>query len=189
MPPVAISNIKDFVRAFAAILAITCGLYATTGGAVAYDLGAIGGKGGEAFDSRCRSKDALIGINLRSGTALDAVTAICIPVSKKFEWAGKAYEPTQYWGGSGGGYQKVACQPGYVVQKLTVYAMRWGDAAVVNSASIRCKNFLTFHEYDVAPRRAGKIIGSDSNNCDRGYANGIHGGYGNLVDRLGLSCR
>lgn len=180
---------RPFARTFAVLCVAACGLSAATGGALAYDLKAIGGPGGEPFEARCRPNDALIGIKLRSGTALDAVSAICMPVTKKYAWSGKSYEPTQYWGGNGGGYQKAACKRGYVVTKLKVYAMRWGDIMVVNSVSVRCRNYKTYHEYDITPRRAGTIIASATNDCGRGFATGIHGGYGNLVDRLGISCR
>lgn len=170
------------------LFAGACSLCSVTGDALAYDLQAIGGGGGEHFESRCRPGDALIGINVRSGTALDAVSAICMPVTKKYDWAGKSYQPTQYWGGHGGGHQKAVCKRGYVVGRLKVYAMRWGKIMVVNSISIRCKSYKTFHEYDITPRRAGTIVASASNDCKRGFATGLHGGYGNLVDRLGLAC-
>lgn len=188
MPAAVAAQSRKLASIFAVLCAAACGLSAVTGSALANDLNAIGGKGGEPFESRCRPNDALIGINLRSGTALDAVSAICRPLTKKYGWTGKSYEPTQYWGGNGGGRQKAVCKRDYVVGRLKVYVMRWGNIMVVNSISIRCKNYKTFHEYDITPRRAGTIIDSANNSCNRGFATGIHGGYGNLVDRLGLSC-
>jgi hypothetical protein len=126
---------------------------------------------------------------LRSGTALDAVTAICISLDEGWRnWSGKAYEPTQYWGGDGGGYQKVACKPGHTVKQLKVSAMMYGKLGVVNSVSIRCRNLQTGYEYDVAPTRAGTILGTQKQTCSRGIANGIHGAAGTFVDRIGIAC-
>jgi hypothetical protein len=86
----------------------------------------------------------MIGINMRSGTALDAIVAICIQIDgQRVEWVGQAYDAGDYAGGSGGQYQKIACDPGDVVMSLKVHAGPWGDLTVVKHISIVCRNLVS----------------------------------------------
>jgi hypothetical protein len=69
----------------------------------AWNTRTVGGLGGAPFRSECRPNDVVIGFNVRYGEAIDAIVPICIPLNpQRTEWAGEAYEPTQYFGGSGG---------------------------------------------------------------------------------------
>jgi hypothetical protein len=83
----------------ARILAVTAiflasTLFATVGRA--YDLGPLGGVGGGPFRSPCRPDDALIGVQIKYGTALDSITAVCRPLNaERTQWAGETYMPTQ----------------------------------------------------------------------------------------------
>lgn len=174
-----------------AMLAVTAGAALTAmTPAHAVDINSYGGQGGGSFRSPCRPGHALIGINMRAGMALDAVTAICMPLSAdRWEWGGQAYEPTQYWGGGGGGYQKIACQPGDVVRRMKVSAGPWGDIAVVKFLAIECEDLATDYSYKVAAPANGTVTGSKWIGC--GYnqiGTGIFGRSGMLVDRIGLSC-
>ncbi|MEZ5669277.1 MAG: hypothetical protein R3F55_17945 [Alphaproteobacteria bacterium] len=158
----------------------------------ARDVGPFGGGGGGNFRSECRPNDVLIGVNLRSGTALDAVVAICTPLNaERTEWAGGAYEPTQYWGGGGGGYQKVACQPGDVVQALSSSYGPWSELTIVKHISIQCRDLGSDYTYEVRPDQvAGTVVATDWAGCDAATetASGIFGGSGEYVDRIGLVC-
>lgn len=158
--------------------------------AEARNAGELGGFGGVPFTSECRPGHALIGVNLRSGTALDAIVAICIPLNgQRTEWEGQAYEPTQYWGGKGGRYKKAACQPGDVVKTLKVRAGPWDDLFIVKSIAIRCRDLGSDYEYDVVPDSAGTVTKKKSYQCDSGeIASGIYGQSGTLVDKVGLIC-
>lgn len=171
-------------------LAVGLGLGAVNEGR-AGDVGQYGGSGGGNFRSKCRGSDALIGINMRSGSALDAVVAICIPLTAdRKEWGGGAYEPTQYWGGGGGGYQKIACQPGDVVSQLRVSKGPWGDGTVVKHIRIECQDLGSDYVYEVAPGQiAGETNGTRWLTCpSNALGSGIYGRSGALVDKIGLAC-
>ncbi len=171
---------------FALGLVLTGAAHAAPG-----DAGSYGGNGGGSFRSQCRPPDALIGINMRSGTALDAVVAICIPLTPdRQEWAGQAYEPTQYWGGGGGGYQKIACQPGDVVRRLRVSRGPWGDLTVVKHIAIECEDLATDYTYKVVPGQTGGTVkGTRWIDCGEGEIGlGIYGRSGALIDKIGLQC-
>ncbi len=183
------NTIREHIMQKAAIaLSFGMGLGLLSTSALADDVGPYGGGGGGDFRSECRPGHALIGINLRSGTALDAVVAICIPLNQeKTEWGGEAYEPTQYWGGGGGGYQKAACNPGDVVTKLRVFRGPWNDIVVVKGFTITCKDLGSDYSYVVAPTSGGTVTGKNTMKCSE-IATGIHGGSGTMVDSLGLVC-
>ncbi len=112
------------------------------------DRGDSGGDGGSEFRSECRARagegvvkvrDVIIGFNMRSGKALDAIVPICIALNEQGnEWSGRAYEPTPYRGGGGGGYQKIACKPGYAVRHFHVYTGPWGDSKIVKHVRMTC---------------------------------------------------
>jgi hypothetical protein len=58
-------------------------------GIQAGDVGMFGGGGGEEFRSNCRANDVIVGLNTRSGKALDQLGIICIGLNaEKTEWAG-----------------------------------------------------------------------------------------------------
>ena len=174
-----------------AILATAVGLIlATATGANAREVGSYGGNGGGSYRSECRPPDALIGINLRSGRDLDAVVAICIPLNAEgTEWAGEAYEPTQYWGGGGGVYQKIACKPGDVVGALRV--SEGGEQQVIY-VQIQCWDLGSDYSYRVSPSQTGEednVTGTRWFKCESNeYGSGIYGRSGEFVDKIGLMC-
>lgn len=149
----------------------------------------MGGFGGGVFTSACRPGHALIGVNIRSGTALDAITAICVQLNaSQTEWEGQTYEPTQYWGGGGGGYQNAACQPGDVVNRFIVRAGPWDDLFIVKSIALECKDLGSNYTYDVVPNHAGTVTRTGRYTCDGDIPTGIYGKYGAFVDKVGLLC-
>lgn len=156
----------------------------------ARDIGALGGEGGAPFRLACRPGDVMIGFNMRSGSALDAIVPICIGLNpQKTEWGSPAYEASGYVGGNGGNYQKIACKVGYVVRHLHVYM----DAnKIVNHIRITCADLDSNPGdwHDVVPGQiGGQAIGDLRFNClDHEWGTGIYGRSGTLVDQLGLQC-
>lgn len=185
-------SMLKWTASFAGQLALAGALIASLPTAAgAKDVGAYGGDGGSDFRSECRPPDALIGINLRSGTGLDAVVAICIPLNaERTEWAGQAYEPTQYWGGGGGGYQKIACQPGDVVKRLRVSTGLWDNHIfIVKYIAIECKDLGSNYTYRVAQQNVNQgIVSTKWMDCKKRIGSGIYGWSGQMIDRIGLSC-
>ena len=179
-------------RTKCAILAAAVGLsLATATGGNAREAGSSGGNGGGFYRSECRPPDALIGINLRSGIVLDAVVAICIPLNaERTEWAGQAYEPTQYWGGGGGVYQKIACKPGDVVGALRVSKGPSGAGTVVIHVAIQCWDLGSDYSYEVLPSQTGGTVsGTRWFSCGSNeYGSGIYGRSGTFVDKIGFMC-
>lgn len=145
---------------------------------------------GAASNSPCRPRDGLVGIKYRAGTALDAVTAVCVPISaSRTEWAGNTYSPTQLWGGGGGGRGSIMCQNGDVIRRIKVHAGPWGDIAVVKYLTIECEDLATDYTYKVQMPTNGTVNSSDWIGCGAGrIGSGIYGKAGNLVDRVGLAC-
>ena len=163
----------------------------------ATDMGDIGGDGGTPFRSECRASasgmrsDVIIGFNMRSGTALDAIVPICIALNEQgTEWAGEAYEPTQYFGGGGGSYQKIACQPGDAVRHFHVYAGPWGNMPIVKHVRMTCQKLSSGLWYNVVPQQIGGTVNGDQRySCgNANWGTGIYGKSGAFIDRLGFVC-
>jgi hypothetical protein len=165
----------------------------------AHDIGDIGGTGGGSFRSQCRANqtgvivpgDVIIGFNMRSGAALDAIVPICISVNERgTEWKGEAYEPTPYIGGAGGGFQKIACQPGYAVRHLHVFAGPSANINIVKHIRMTCQKLDSGLWYDVSPNQiGGTVTGDQRYSCPAGeWGAGIYGKAGAFIDRLGFSC-
>ena len=138
------------------VFTVVCalGLVAMTPVAEARDVGELGGNGGVVFRAPCRTNDVLIGLNMRSGKALDAVAAICIPTNpQRTEWSGEAYEAAKddgsYYGGGGGDYQKIACNGNYAVTHLHVFID--GNGAV-NHVIITCRRLGGCSSMNTSPR-------------------------------------
>ena len=157
-------------------------------------MGEIGGGGGGPFDLFCGSDAVVIGFNMRSGTALDAINPICIRLNDQgTEWTGEAYEASlQYRGGPGGGYQKIACNPGDAVRHFHVYAGPWANSTVVKHVRMTCEDLGNpANWYNVVPQQiAGTVTMDQRFSCGDGYwAAGLYGRTGALVDRLGFACK
>ena len=148
----------------------------------ATDLGPLGGGGGGPFRSTCRPNDVMIGFNMRSGKALDAIVPICIGLNpERTEWANSAYEPSGYFGGNGGQYQKIDCQPGYAVRHLHVYMDNY---KIVNHIRMTCQDLNSGDWHNSVPGRIdGQAVGDVRFSCPDGeWGVGIHGRSGDLVE-------
>ena len=157
----------------------------------ARDIGALGGGGGAEFRSTCRPGDVMIGFNMRSGSALDAVVPICIGLNpQKTEWMGQAYQASAgLHGGGAGSFQKIDCRPGYAVRHLHVFM---DGNRMVNHIRMTCADLDSnpgdWHD-SVPGQIGGQAIGDVRFNCgDHEWGTGIFGRSGALVDQLGLQC-
>jgi hypothetical protein len=187
----AASLLKSIVST-AAVTAVvaTATLSGTAPSFAAKEEGSFGGKGGGRYDSPCRPRDGLVGIKYKAGTALDSITAVCVPISaSRTEWAGSTYTPTQQWGGGGGGRGTIMCQNGDVIRRIKVHAGPWGDIAVVKFLTIECEDLATDYTYKVQMPTNGTVNSSSWLGCSAGrIGSGIYGNAGMLVDRVGLAC-
>jgi hypothetical protein len=150
----------------------------------------LGGIGGGAYRSPCRPNDVLVGVYLKHGNAVDAITAICSPLNpQRTDWAGETYQPTQSWGGSGGGPKALRCQKGHAVHRLKVAQGPWGDTHVVKGVGLLCGDLDAAYYYDVVQGAQSTVSGNDEVKCKDGdWATGIFGNSGALVDSVGLLC-
>lgn len=184
------TKLASLAKSLAALAVVASATFSTTAPSLAKDMGVYGGSGGGRFDSPCRPRDGLVGIKYRSGTALDAVTAVCVPINAaRTEWAGSTYSPTQMWGGGGGGRGTLMCQNGDVIRRLRVSAGPWGDIAVVKFLGIECEDLATDYTYRVQASNSGTVTGTSWIKCGGGrIGSGIYGRSGALVDAIGLKC-
>jgi hypothetical protein len=118
--------------------AFALAIFALVSSSDARDPGQWGGHGGVAFQAFCNANDVLIGLSLRGGTSIDAIVPMCTPLnSRRTEWTGIAYEIRSpnggYFGGPGGEYFKVACDPGDAVHQLGVAWGPWSDPTIVKT--------------------------------------------------------
>jgi hypothetical protein len=152
----------------------------------ARDVGEFGGYDGNMFREPCRSGDVLIGLSMMTGKALDRVNPICIDITPQRTWTGEAYEGN-WAGGSGGGYQKIACEPGHAVTHITV----WQDHnGAINHVALICQDLNSDYWYDVLPQQVGgEAISDQQLSCGPGeYGSGIYGKAHDLVTSLGFMC-
>jgi hypothetical protein len=90
-------------------------------------LESAGGSGGAGFRSVCKPGDVVVGFDVKYGNALDAITPLCVPLNpQRTEWAGRRYQATRYFGGSGGSRYRLECQPGDALRQLQVWTGPWG---------------------------------------------------------------
>jgi hypothetical protein len=165
----------------------------------ARDIGTVGGTGGNEFYAACRPNDVVIGFNMRTGEAINAIVPICIALNpQRTEWTGQAYEANPpgtpggtYWGGPDGNYQKIACNPGDAVRHFHVLAGPLGNIVVTKEVRMTCQDLNSGHWYDVFPSQlAGSAVNMDQRfSCGADeWGTGIYGRIGSLVDRLGFTC-
>jgi hypothetical protein len=159
----------------------------------ANDLGPVGGNGGSTFVSECRPNDAVVALSMRSGTAVDAVRVVCAPLNEeKTRWAAPTtYSPTDFFGGTGGGPQLIACQRNDAIVAVHVYTGHAGIPYVVTHVSITCANLAApANTYVVVPQQVAGLVDSDQElSCHgNGWVTAVLGAYGNYVDRLGVRC-
>ncbi|MDQ1255705.1 MAG: hypothetical protein QG656_298, partial [Candidatus Hydrogenedentes bacterium] len=167
----------------AAVLAATV----CVSGLQARDVGALGGDGGAPFRLTCQTGTVLVGIYMFSGSALDAVMPACAWLNPdKTDWV-QPSRGLQWVGGSGGDFQHVFCNPGFVVRHLHVFM---DGHRMVNHIRITCADLDSPAWHDSFPEEIGGVaVGDVRFDCgDHEWASGIYGRAGDLIDQIGLQC-
>lgn len=173
----------------AGAIALALSVFATESSAE-YATRYLGGIGGGSYRSPCRPNDVLVGVHIRSGNAVDAITAICSPLNpSRTDWAGETYQPTQAWGGGGGSPKALRCRQGDAVHRLKVQQGPWDIVTVVKGIGLLCGDLDAAHYYEVVQGAQSTVSGSGEVKCNDGdWATGIFGNSGALVDSVGLLC-
>jgi hypothetical protein len=150
----------------------------------------VGGGGGAEFDDRCKPDQAVVGLSFQAGKDLNAVAKSCLPVEEGGTNGGYALG---FWGhyadnGHGSAQGDIMCPEGMVVQAIHATMSR---VHVVHDFWLRCRNVHTGKhtntDWSVTQGGEGGTPGIADCGND-GYALGIWGGYGALVDAIGLVC-
>ncbi|NTS33421.1 hypothetical protein HQ945_19375 [Phyllobacterium sp. BT25] len=149
----------------------------------------VGGSGGSPFKILCPPNHVLIGFNMRTGSALDAIAPAC----KRLKADGTTLMPISNpgaTGGNGGHSNRVNCMGANTfVARLNVFVDRF---EIVNHIEIQCRTLANSAPSGVfRPQEGigGQAVRSFTVECQTGHIpNGIIGRSGALIDRLGLHC-
>jgi len=167
---------------------LTVGLFliGATASSQAIDRGDFGGNTGFDYREQCNPGHVLIGLSLMTGKSLDRINPICIGLNPQRQWTGEAYEKN-WAGGGGGSYQKVACEPGEAVVRMTVFMDRNGG---VHMVKLLCGSLSNNYLHDVSQQyTGGENIANQEMICAPGeFGSGIYGKAEGIVIRVGLSC-
>ncbi|MCP4620301.1 MAG: hypothetical protein GY844_28180 [Bradyrhizobium sp.] len=150
----------------------------------------VGGPGGGVFNDACKPGDVLVGVNITYGKAINSVGPVCRRLGGALyglrTW-GVAAEPTggPFEAFSAGG--DLRCPPNTAVARIHAGVDKYG---IVSSIELYCR-----------PASGGAIVAGNSlfsegkastsgdAKCPGDFvAIGMTGGYGALVDRVGLKC-
>ena len=157
----------------------------------------LGGKGGGHFEDSCKPGDFLVGFHWTAGKALNTVSPLCV-VQKNGKWAGQPYhlhtwgQPAERIGGITApfttGDVRDQCSHDQFVTALHVW---WDRFGIVHHVEVFCHN-VSRSKKDVykTDDRWGQPSHDGSAPCPKGqFGIGMHGGYGALIDRIGLKCQ
>lgn len=168
-------------------------------------LNAHGGSGGKSFISRCPPGQFMVGMTLRTGSAVDQAAPICGRWSAEQQTFLEA-EPAAAYGGHGGNSIKRSCKHGN--EAITHLKVVFDDD-YVRGAAFTCRNdkkegtkegFATTNMCETAMLPFHPVVILSGRNpcfahpaedltCPKGQAAvGLHGRAEGLVDSLGLLC-
>lgn len=155
----------------------------------------LGGKGGGHFEDSCNPGDFLVGFNWTAGKALNTVSPLCV-VQKNGKWAGQPYrrrtwgQPAERIGGVAAPFINGShkCNPDQFVTALHVW---WDKFGIVHHVEVFCHDVSRSKKYVYqTDTQGGEPSHDGSAPCPtRQFGIGIHGGYGALIDRIGLKCQ
>lgn len=179
------------------LLSVVAALYVAAtmpGTAIGADTRAYGGNGGGQYRTTCGHGAFLVGIAGRSGDWVDAITPICSSWDAATKSIGSPVQgPTE--GGAGGSPGSVLCPRGTAIKGMQVVAIDNGGQVLVRYVLPHCQaipqDASRGYVFVGAFGGAGSNDGShtDAFDCANGeLANGLHGGSGAYVDRVGLTC-
>lgn len=170
--------------------ALTLGLVGSASAEINY-TNALGGAGGSPFEVSCNSGDFLIGINYTAGKALNVVAPMCTPI-RNAVWTGKIYEKRERGSWNFNGHFGVSGPAQCPVnQYITALHVWWDKFGIVHHVEIFCHDVTRQSKQTIFTASAGGEPSHDgSAPCPRGsFAIGLIGGYGALIDRIGLKCQ
>lgn len=187
------TQMSALVRFFTA--ALLCFPIADANPALGFASNEVGGPGGAPFVDLCRDGDVLIGFNFTAGKDLNTIAAVCQPARRGGQVTGAIYG-LNTWGTRPevGGFLKTSgtgrCPPGTAVQSIEVGVSRHNT---LHGVVLHCRNMATGDwlagDGTVGNLGTGEAVRTETAPCGSGtIATGIVGGYGALVDRLGLIC-
>jgi hypothetical protein len=147
----------------------------------------VGGPGGAEFHASCAPGEAVIGFYYTAGKDLDEIAALCQPLQGN-RAEGPYHQLLAYGGLSLSVEGTVTCSSIMVVQAIhvTVSAVN-----VIHDFWLTCRSLVTDLRYETKRSRTKGGEGGNAYeaNCgDDGYAVGLWGRAGSLVDAVGLAC-
>jgi len=177
------------MKSLAAVLIAPFLLWAalSTSNAWAGDTPKVGGPGGSEFHDSCGAGEAVVGFYYTAGKDLDEIAAICQPLQGN-RAVGPRRELPAHGGLSLTVEGTVSCEEIMVVQAIhvTISAIN-----VIHDFWLTCRSLVTDLRYETSRShtKGGEGGNAYQANCgDDGYAVGTWGGYGSLVDAIGLTC-
>lgn len=163
----------------------------------------LGGDGGGKFEAHCPPGQLLAGFDLRAADDVDAIRPLCVIPNGPRDTSEPAAEGTWY-GGSGGGPARVACNRYNPVVNGMFVAWEGEETIIVNNIHLYCgdtANTQPQNDTAAAMFDAPTIDGGAppfqtfhqgfeyKQHCPPGQpAVGVHGRSGKWVDAIGLIC-
>jgi hypothetical protein len=96
-----------------------------------------GGAGGDAFTNACNAGDAMVGVEVRAGSRIDAVRPICAAPATWNSTGDGEYTPPSFSGGSGGTRRTMTCSGRKFVTGLQIRADGRINSVVPVCSSLR----------------------------------------------------
>ncbi len=172
--------------AFAVAMAIAAAGLPSSAAGADFQTAEIGGRGGHPFADRCAFGDVLVGFEFRAGKAVDMVRAMCQEVSPELRLVGDVDRLNKFGGGGGEGSRK-RCSGQNAVTALTVSIDKFGAVHQFFATCSAVDGDGGSRSLDI-DGDGGEARYTEVAQCERGFAVGIAGAYGALIDRIGLIC-
>ena len=164
--------------------------------ALASDGKIVGGTGGGGFRDVCPQNQYLVGVELRSGSWVDAITPVCGVFKPGL---GAQGGPRSKHGGNGGGPQAGACPVGSFVTQLRLGFTRSGNQEkFLDYVQMKCTSAKNPSQTSDVCLATGEgcythinnaVIGPMGSDCPGNEAAvGLIGRSGLYVDALGVAC-
>jgi hypothetical protein len=151
-----------------------------------YELGRIGGTGGNPGTLRCRdTRDVIVGVRGRTGNVIDSLGLICAPLSSNGT-LGPAYT-TGTLGGSGGSTSfNLQCPSGSAVSRIDAYAATYVDNIALACARAPFTGASTTTEFAHYWHSGGSLV---QEKCPQNFLlTSLAVTTGNVVDSITPRC-
>lgn len=157
------------------------------------DSGTVGGQGGTPFLAECGPGEVLVGLGVRSGSAIDQVNARCAGVNASGSWTSAPVQRGGVFGGTGGAGQQADCPQNHAVVGFSGSFGPDAFSDIAGYLQLRCGrlNSSRTTTTDMVAVGGYGLAQSDlaSYSCSSGHAAiGIYGASGVYVDRFGITC-